>query len=497
MVIDMNDAKLKTLAQLKAFLDGSAGVAFQPAGDDRARYEHIGAVLRRFGYRGLGRADKGLVRGHLAHTTGYSRAQVTRLLKRALKGAPLVKRYCGPAHGFARLYTEQDVVVLAQTDTLHGTLSGPATKRLLVRALEIYGDTRYARLARISVAHLYNLRGRASYRDRRRQWDKTRPTPVAIGIRKAPQPEGRPGFIRIDSVHQGHQDGLKGLYHINAVDCVTQWQLVATCEKLSEAYLLPVIEALLATFPFRIEGFHADNGSEYINHQVAQMLEKLLVEATQVTPAPLQRQRLGGNQERRCGAQAPGLQPHPAALRRRGQRLLPGLSQPLPELPSALFVRRGDRRCQGQAQEALPLQRGHDAAGEARQPARTRALPQSRYHALRLAARSNPHQRQRGCTAPEPGACGAVSIHQPTTQTLSLMRHRAPCGFGDSPAARGSRLSAARFPVDEPMDNPAACPQLAHRPAAAHQLHRVSSTDSYFQKDPNNPTRSGSYLNWN
>lgn len=284
MVIDMNDAKLKTLAQLKAFLDGSAGVAFQPAGDDRARYEHIGAVLRRFGYRGLGRADKGLVRRYLAHTTGYSRAQVTRLLKRALKGAPLVKRYRGPAHGFARLYTEQDVVVLAQTDTLHGTLSGPATKRLLVRALEIYGDTRYARLARISVAHLYNLRGRASYRDRRRQWDKTRPTPVAIGIRKAPQPEGRPGFIRIDSVHQGDQDGLKGLYHINAVDCVTQWQLVASCEKLSEAYLLPVIEALLATFPFRIEGFHADNGSEYINHQVAQMLEKLLVELTKSRP---------------------------------------------------------------------------------------------------------------------------------------------------------------------------------------------------------------------
>ena len=280
----MNDAKLKTLAQLKAFLDGSAGVAFQPAGDDRARYEHIAAVLRRFGYRGLGRADKGLVRRYLAHTTGYSRAQVTRLLKRALKGAPLVKRYRGPAHGFVRVYTEQDVALLAQTDTLHGTLSGPATKRLLVRALEIYGDTRYAGLARISVAHLYNLRGRASYRDRRRQWDKTRPTPVAIGIRKAPRPEGRPGFIRIDSVHQGDQDGLKGLYHINAVDCVTQWQLVATCEKLSEAYLLPVIEALLAAFPFRIEGFHADNGSEYINHQVAQMLEKLLVEFTKSRP---------------------------------------------------------------------------------------------------------------------------------------------------------------------------------------------------------------------
>ena len=62
MVIDMNDTKLRTLAQVRAFLEGSAGVEFQPTGDDRTGYEHIGAVLRRFGYRALGRADKGLVR---------------------------------------------------------------------------------------------------------------------------------------------------------------------------------------------------------------------------------------------------------------------------------------------------------------------------------------------------------------------------------------------------------------------------------------------------
>ena len=281
----MNDAKLKTLAQVKAFLEGSAVVDFQSAGDDLARYAHISSVLGRFGYGGLKRTDKGLVRRYLMHTTGYSRAQLARLVKRAAKGGvPLVKRYCGPVHGFARLYGEQDVALLAQTDTLHGTLSGPATKRLLVRALELYGDARYERLAQISVAHLYNLRAKPGYRDRRRQWDKTRPKQVAIGVRKAPQPEGRPGFIRIDSVHQGDQDGVKGLYHINAVDCVTQWELVATCEGLSEAFLLPVIETLLAAFPFKIEGFHADNGSEYLNYKVARMLEKLRVEFTKSRP---------------------------------------------------------------------------------------------------------------------------------------------------------------------------------------------------------------------
>ena len=49
-----------------------------------------------------------------------------------------------------------------------------------------------------------------------------------------------PGYIRIDSVHQGDQDGVMGVFHINAVDGVTQFQLVATCEKISEAYLLRV-----------------------------------------------------------------------------------------------------------------------------------------------------------------------------------------------------------------------------------------------------------------
>ena len=152
------------------------------------------------------------------------------------------------------------------------------------RAFEVYGDARYARLAGISVGHLYNLRQRVGYAARRQHWTKTRGTQIPIGERRAPSPDGRPGFIRIDSVHQGDQDGVKGVYHINAVDCETQWELVATCEKISEAFLLPVIRELLEGFPFQILGFHADNGSEYINHQVARMLEKLRVEFTKSRP---------------------------------------------------------------------------------------------------------------------------------------------------------------------------------------------------------------------
>ena len=152
------------------------------------------------------------------------------------------------------------------------------------RAVAVFGDARYERLAAISVAHLYNLRRARGYETRRRHWTQTQGHNVPIAQRRAPSPDNRPGFIRIDSVHQGDQDGVKGLYHINAVDCVTQFEIVATCERLSEAYLLPVIETLLASFPFQILGFHADNGSEYINKTVAQLLEKLRVEFTKSRP---------------------------------------------------------------------------------------------------------------------------------------------------------------------------------------------------------------------
>lgn len=284
MVIDMNEAKLTTLEQVRAFLTGTEAVKFSVRGKDGERYRHIGEVLRRFRYGQLGRADKGLILRYLERTTGYSRQQLTRLVKRWRAGKKLVKAYRTPTHGLVRKFTDADIALLAETDSLHCTLSGPATRHLMRRALEVFGDARYARLATISVGHLYNLRKRSGYVARRQVFTKTRPTGIAIGERRAPAPDNRPGFIRIDSVHQGDQDGLKGVYHINAVDCVTQWELVATCEKISEAFLLPVIRALLDGFPFRILGFHADNGSEYINHQVAKMLDKLCVEFTKSRP---------------------------------------------------------------------------------------------------------------------------------------------------------------------------------------------------------------------
>ncbi len=68
------------------------------------------------------------------------------------------------------------------------------------------------------------------------------------------------------------------------VDEVTQFQLVAAVPRLGERHLLPALESLLEACPFTILGFHADNGSEYVNHRVAALLNKLLVEFTKSRP---------------------------------------------------------------------------------------------------------------------------------------------------------------------------------------------------------------------
>jgi len=284
MVIIMEEAKLQTLAQIKAFLEGTSEVSFRVPKDERNQF--IERVFKRFGYAPNGRADKGVLLRYIERMTGLSRQQVTRLVSQYRKHGKLSRRpqRGAPTNGFTCRYTLADVALLAEMDVLHGTLSGPATKKLMERASQVFGDLRFERLAGISVSHLYNLRGSSPYQNKRRHWSKTHPTGVPIGKRRAPQPNNMPGYIRIDSVHQGDQDGAKGVYHINAVDCVTQMEFVATCEKISEAFLLPVIRQLLDGFPFVILGFHSDNGSEYINYQVASLLEKLRVEFTKSRP---------------------------------------------------------------------------------------------------------------------------------------------------------------------------------------------------------------------
>jgi hypothetical protein len=284
MVIDMNESKLGTIEQVREFLAGTADLTFTVPTDEAKRRRFVVTVLGRFGYFRLAKGHRGVLFTYMQRLSGYSRQHLSRLLAQYRRTKSLRPGERTSRTSFARKYSLADVALLAELDSLHDTLSGPATKVLAQRAYARFGDARYARLAAISVSHLYNLRASAGYRKLRVIWQKTRPSPITIGVRKAPAPQGLPGYIRIDTVHQGDLDGAKGVYHINAVDIVTQWQLVASVERISEAFLLPVIALLLAGFPFVIRGFHSDSGGEYVNHEIALLLEKLRVEFTKSRP---------------------------------------------------------------------------------------------------------------------------------------------------------------------------------------------------------------------
>lgn len=268
---------------MRAFLEGSEELRFE-ASERPEQYGWVERTLVQQEYQSLSRQKKGLVRRYLSKMTGLSRAQVTRLIGQ-YKQRGQVRASVYRRHRFAQRYSGEDIALLAQVDEAHETLSGPATQKLLQRAYYDFGEEQFGNLASLSVAHLYRLRATRRYRQQRVVCQPTRPSPVSIGERRRPDPQGRAGYLRVDTVHQGDDlDGSKGVYHINAVDEVTQWEVLGAAPQISEAYLIPVLEAMLEQFPFPIRGFHSDCGSEFINHTVSKLLNKLLIEQTKSRP---------------------------------------------------------------------------------------------------------------------------------------------------------------------------------------------------------------------
>ena len=277
MIVTLQTERIRTLEEVRAFVEGSERVDIKLA-DRASAYDFIRRTLVRFGYHAEGKAAKGLLRAYLGKATGLSRSQLARLIRQHRETGAVADRRGGPpAKPFRRKYTKADIRLLAKVDGLLGQASGPATRKVLRRMAGVFGDGAFERLAGLSNGHLYNLRKSRTYQAARVAVEPTRPSPVAIGERRRPDPQGRPGFLRVDTVHQGDLDGVKGLYHVNLVDEVTQWEHIGTVEAISERFLVPVLEGLIEAFPFDVKGFHADNGSEYVNHQVAKLLNKLHV----------------------------------------------------------------------------------------------------------------------------------------------------------------------------------------------------------------------------
>ena len=279
MTINMNDSHVFSISQLREFLKINHSIQFR-ATSRQERCQWINEVLDRFGYFKLRKYDKGIIRDYLGKMTGLSPAQLSRLISR--------KRKCGyvfvsgtKRHRFPTIYDPHDIELLVKTDNLHQRLSGKATKEIFEREYKLFGSGEFEKLAQISVSHLYNLREKRQYQSHSLTIKGTLSNyGVGIGKREKPNPNGFPGFIRVDTVHQGDLEKEKGVYHINLVDEETQWEIVGCVEKISERFLEPLLRDLITQFPFKIINFHSDNGSEYINKIVAKLLNKLLIRQT-------------------------------------------------------------------------------------------------------------------------------------------------------------------------------------------------------------------------
>lgn len=280
-MITMFDDSHATIGQLQIFLDSSETISVTSHCPKKEQAEWMYKLLVRCKYRKLKRKAKGVLLRYIKRITQLNEKQIDRYVRAYKRGRKLCRAY--ERTSFPVFYTEADKQLLAETDNLHSPVhhrtSADVIQLICKREYEA-GDSRYERLAAISVSHMYNLRETKRYQHFAITIQKTKTVQRSIGKRQKPRPNGRPGFLRVDSVHQGDFDGEKGVYHIDLVDEVTQWQVIISVEQISEKFLKPALKIALQCFPFRIEGFHTDNGSEYINEFVARLLRGMGIDQT-------------------------------------------------------------------------------------------------------------------------------------------------------------------------------------------------------------------------
>ena len=274
----MDDNHILSVAQLTELVKFGKCVKFNSS-NKRQTYEWIGRTLGRFHYFSESKKNRGVIKDYMITMTGYSEGQVDKLIAMKKKFGRIFVRE-RTQHSFPKKYEAGEVALLADSTSLLNHPNGRAVKQMMKDMYNLYGDNRFERLQHISVSHFYNLRRTNIFQSRMLNYQKTHPVKVNIGIRKKPSPFGKPGFLRVDSVHQGDLDKEKGVYHVNLVDEVTQWEITGCVEGISEHFLAPLLEELLRLFPFLILGFHSDNGSEYINKTVAKLLNKSNIEQT-------------------------------------------------------------------------------------------------------------------------------------------------------------------------------------------------------------------------
>src|SRR2546429_2794599 len=148
----MENTEKLSLEQIRAFLQASQEVLFE-ATRRHEIYEWVTRTICYQEYWKRKRSIKGLLRQYIAAMTGLRRARVTRLIARYKEDGQVQER------GYRRNqltshYTGADVELLGIVDEAHGTLSCPATEKILYRELYEYRDEKFQRLAALSGVHL-------------------------------------------------------------------------------------------------------------------------------------------------------------------------------------------------------------------------------------------------------------------------------------------------------------------------------------------------------
>ena len=179
MIVTLQTERVRTLEQVRAFVEGSEAVDF--AGADRESvYEFVRRALVRLGYERLGKSDKGLVRRYLAKVTGLSRAQLTRLIGQHRETGRIEDRRGGaPACPFERRYTRADIRQLAALDNAERFLKPGVTFDQLDAIAHAVSD--------LEAANALNDARHALFRTIGRTW-RARPDPPSHPHNPPPQP---------------------------------------------------------------------------------------------------------------------------------------------------------------------------------------------------------------------------------------------------------------------------------------------------------------------
>lgn len=271
MKVTMDDSRLTNINQIEKLLKSSQKLVLSlKDASINEKYQFIDQTIDRLNYSKLKRKDKRVVIKYVKKITGYKQAQSYRLISRAASGKLSHKKY--KRHNPNRKYSSFDIKLLEKTDERHLRLNTLATKEILRREYEVFHKEDYENISRVSPSHINNLRNHPIYRDS--YVNHTKSTIVPIGETKKPENNDIPGSIRVDSVHQ------RDVYYINLVDEITQWEIVISVPQLTKEYLLPALKYILDQCPFVVFNFHSDRGSEFINYEVAEILNELLIHQT-------------------------------------------------------------------------------------------------------------------------------------------------------------------------------------------------------------------------